>query len=159
MPSAQPTTGPVLSPNNGRQRQYNKFCGGHKKRETSWFLFWCPVVCRRLSRQRDLCCRRTTGGNDSTTSSVEGTKKEDLLVFFQCPEQDLNLHIFRYTHLKRARLPIPPSGRRFAFFFVSGLCPGQDLNLHRLWRLPPQSSVSTNSPTWAILSSRDFSLR
>ena len=32
MPSAQPTTGPVLSPNNGRQRQYNKFCGGHKKR-------------------------------------------------------------------------------------------------------------------------------
>ena len=29
------------------------------------------------------------------------------------------------------------------------LCPGQDLNLHRLWRLPPQSSVSTNSTTWA----------
>ena len=32
------------------------------------------------------------------------------------------------------------------------LCPGQDLNLHRLWRLPPQSSVSTNSTTWAALS-------
>ena len=30
------------------------------------------------------------------------------------------------------------------------LCPGQDLNLHRLWRLPPQSSVSTNSTTWAL---------
>ncbi len=29
----------------------------------------------------------------------------------QCPEQDLNLHTFRYTHLKRTRLPIPPSGQ------------------------------------------------
>ena len=28
-----------------------------------------------------------------------------------CPEQDLNLHSFRNTHLKRARLPIPPPGR------------------------------------------------
>ena len=62
-----------------------------------------------------------------------------------CPEQDLNLHIFRYTHLKRARLPIPPSGpvellslgaifsgcsvcrQLFPFW-----CPGQDLNLHAL---------------------------
>ena len=34
---------------------------------------------------------------------------------------------------------------------LSDLCPGQDLNLHRLWRLPPQSSVSTNSTTWAFL--------
>ena len=34
---------------------------------------------------------------------------------------------------------------------LSDLCPGQDLNLHRLWRLPPQSSVSTNSTTWALL--------
>ena len=77
-----------------------------------------------------------------------------------CPEQDLNLHSFRNTHLKRARLPIPPPGHLVAFFeskrrrlnvfFLS--CPGQDLNLHRLWRLPPQSSVSTNSTTWAKLS-------
>ena len=27
-----------------------------------------------------------------------------------CPGQESNLHIFRYTHLKRARLPIPPPG-------------------------------------------------
>ena len=25
-----------------------------------------------------------------------------------CPEQDSNLHASRHTHLKRARLPIPP---------------------------------------------------
>jgi hypothetical protein len=28
-----------------------------------------------------------------------------------CPEEDSNLHNFRYTDLNRARLPIPPSGR------------------------------------------------
>lgn len=27
-----------------------------------------------------------------------------------CPEQESNLHTSRYTHLKRTRLPIPPSG-------------------------------------------------
>ena len=92
-------------------------------------------------------------------------KRRPCLVFsLWCPEQDLNLHSFRNTHLKRARLPIPPPGHLVAFFeskrrclnvfFLS--CPGQDLNLHRLWRLPPQSSVSTNSTTWAKLSS--FSL-
>ena len=37
------------------------------------------------------------------------------------------------------------SGLQSAFL----MCPGQDLNLHRLRRLPPQSSVSTNSTTWA----------
>ena len=28
----------------------------------------------------------------------------------ECPEQDSNLHASRHTHLKRARLPIPPPG-------------------------------------------------
>ena len=28
----------------------------------------------------------------------------------KCPEQDSNLHASRHTHLKRARLPIPPPG-------------------------------------------------
>ena len=28
----------------------------------------------------------------------------------KCPEQDSNLHTSRHTHLKRARLPIPPPG-------------------------------------------------
>ena len=37
----------------------------------------------------------------------------------------------------------------FLLFCLFQVCPGQDLNLHRLWRLPPQSSVSTNSTTWA----------
>ena len=33
--------------------------------------------------------------------------RSDLL----CPEQDSNLHTSRHAHLKRTRLPIPPSGR------------------------------------------------
>ena len=32
-----------------------------------------------------------------------------------CPEQDSNLHASRHTHLKRARLPIPPPGQRLLF--------------------------------------------
>ena len=31
-------------------------------------------------------------------------------LFLWCPEQESNLHTSRYTHLKRTRLPIPPSG-------------------------------------------------
>ena len=34
---------------------------------------------------------------------------------FLCPEQDSNLHASRHTHLKRARLPIPPPGHLVAF--------------------------------------------
>ncbi len=29
-----------------------------------------------------------------------------------CPRQDSNLHVVKHTHLKRARLPIPPLGHR-----------------------------------------------
>ena len=31
----------------------------------------------------------------------------------ECPEQDSNLHASRHTHLKRARLPIPPPGQLY----------------------------------------------
>ena len=43
--------------------------------------------------------------------------------FLPCPEQESNLHTSRYTHLKRTRLPIPPSGLKLK-------CPGQESNLH-----------------------------
>ncbi len=35
-------------------------------------------------------------------------------------------------------------------------CPGRDSNPHGLRPLPPQSSVSTNSTTWALLSPSDL---
>ena len=31
---------------------------------------------------------------------------------YPCPRQDSNLHVVKHTHLKRARLPIPPLGLR-----------------------------------------------
>ena len=32
---------------------------------------------------------------------------------YPCPRQDSNLHVVKHTHLKRARLPIPPLGPDF----------------------------------------------
>ena len=32
---------------------------------------------------------------------------------YPCPRQDSNLHVVKHTHLKRARLPIPPLGLDF----------------------------------------------
>ena len=34
-----------------------------------------------------------------------------LITKYQCPRQESNLHASRHTHLKRARLPIPPLGQ------------------------------------------------
>ena len=48
-----------------------------------------------------------------------------------CPEQDLNLHSSRNTHLKRTRLPIPPSGLLWC------LVPRTRLELARLNRHYP----------------------
>ena len=33
-----------------------------------------------------------------------------IISLFLCPRKDSNLHASRHTHLKRARLPIPPLG-------------------------------------------------
>ena len=37
-------------------------------------------------------------------------KERDVHENVLCPEQDSNLHTSRHAHLKRTRLPIPPSG-------------------------------------------------
>ena len=34
-----------------------------------------------------------------------------ITLIFLCPKQDSNLHVSQHSHLKRARLPIPPFGR------------------------------------------------
>ena len=50
----------------------------------------------------------------STNSAISPVK---------CPEQDSNLHASRHTHLKRARLPIPPPGHfqnKSKIYFLSG---------------------------------------
>ncbi len=39
-----------------------------------------------------------------------------------CPEQDSNLHVVKHTHLKRARLPIPPPGPSEIFQVLYSEC-------------------------------------
>ena len=46
----------------------------------------------------------------STNSATSPTST--MLNKKECPEQDSNLHTSRHTHLKRARLPIPPPGHK-----------------------------------------------
>ena len=47
----------------------------------------------------------------SSVSTNSTTRTYGISSFFSwCPEQDSNLHASRHTHLKRARLPIPPPG-------------------------------------------------
>ena len=46
----------------------------------------------------------------STNSATSPTFKYHFE--YLCPRQDSNLHVVKHTHLKRARLPIPPLGLR-----------------------------------------------
>ncbi len=82
-----------------------------------------------------------------------------------CPRQESNLHASRHTHLKRARLPIPPLGQALSGKRGSNSRPQpwqgcalptelfpqlkvkrRRLELPRLAALPPQSSASTIPP-------------
>ena len=68
---------------------------------------------------------------------------------FECPGQESNLHALRHTHLKRARLPIPPPGPIFSTEYSEqkigfkplriyrDWCPEQDSNLHAVNRHYP----------------------
>ena len=53
---------------------------------------------------------QSSASTNSATSpiSIKALNYSHLL----CPEQDSNLHASRHTHLKRARLPIPPPGQK-----------------------------------------------
>ena len=55
----------------------------------------------------------------STNSATSPTLK--LWIKKECPEQDSNLHASRHTHLKRARLPIPPPGLLIAKTYPNAL--------------------------------------
>ena len=46
----------------------------------------------------------------SSASTNSATPPNVYILNNLCPEQDSNLHVVKHTHLKRARLPIPPPG-------------------------------------------------
>ena len=63
---------------------------------------------RTPTSQLTLPPQSSASTNSATSPSNKHSEK--------CPEQDSNLHASRHTHLKRARLPIPPPGH----FSLSG---------------------------------------
>ena len=48
--------------------------------------------------------------SSASTNSATSPTYQNHVEKKECPEQDSNLHASRHTHLKRARLPIPPPG-------------------------------------------------
>ncbi len=46
----------------------------------------------------------------------------------ECPGQESNLHALRHTHLKRARLPIPPPGHQLSGAKVDIFCENPKLS-------------------------------
>ena len=60
---------------------------------------------RTPTSQLTLPPQSSASTNSATSPSHKHEKKKE------CPEQDSNLHASRHTHLKRARLPIPPPGQ------------------------------------------------
>ena len=67
----------------------------------------------------------------STNSATSPTYYVYLFPISMCPEQDSNLHVVKHTHLKRARLPIPPPGQLkdlLSFYLFRTLSGKRDLN-------------------------------
>ena len=62
-----------------------------------------------------------------------------------CPRKDSNLHASRHTHLKRARLPIPPLGLLYNHIQYQKSEENETRTHTTQLSLPPQSSASTNS--------------
>ena len=60
---------------------------------------------RTPTKQFSLPPQSSASTNSATSPSCKALKKV-------CPEQDSNLHVAKHTHLKRARLPIPPPGQK-----------------------------------------------
>ena len=55
---------------------------------------------------------QSSASTNSATSPTYFQQFKEPTALPLCPEQDSNLHASRHTHLKRARLPIPPPGHR-----------------------------------------------
>ena len=55
---------------------------------------------------------QSSASTNSATSPTYFQQFKEPTALPWCPEQDSNLHASRHTHLKRARLPIPPPGQK-----------------------------------------------
>ena len=113
---------------------------------------------RTPTSQLTLPPQSSASTNSATSPTFQSSQQKK-----ECPEQDSNLHASRHTHLKRARLPIPPPGHLInanpisldvALFSACGAENGtrtRDPNLGKVVlyqlsyfrsNLPPQRSIS-----------------
>ena len=90
---------------------------------------FCHPEKRSVVGQCEGVCRSIAFVRDDALYGKSKTPSEETLTGFWCPGQESNLHASRHTHLKRARLPIPPPGqlalRKQSFLSLSGK---RDLN-------------------------------
>ena len=73
---------------------------------------FCHPEKRSVVGQCEGVCRSIAFVRDDALYGKSKTPSEETLTGFWCPGQESNLHASRHTHLKRARLPIPPLGLR-----------------------------------------------
>ena len=71
---------------------------------------FCHPEKRSVVGQCEGVCRSIAFVRDDALYGKSKTPSEETLTGFWCPGQESNLHASRHTHLKRARLPIPPPG-------------------------------------------------
>ena len=76
---------------------------------------FCHPEKRSVVGQCEGVCRSIAFVRDDALYGKSKTPSEETLTGFWCPGQESNLHASRHTHLKRARLPIPPPGQRLLF--------------------------------------------
>ena len=78
-------------------------------------LSYFRVVCQKKCEEEETRTptSQLTLPPQSSASTNSATSPTKILNKKECPEQDSNLHASRHTHLKRARLPIPPPGHLF----------------------------------------------
>ena len=73
---------------------------------------FCHPEKRSVVGQCEGVCRSIAFVRDDALYGKSKTPSEETLTGFWCPGQESNLHASRHTHLKRARLPIPPPGHK-----------------------------------------------
>ena len=77
------------------------------------------LIANRHKKKRHLPKKTSLSAQDETRTHTilrplppQSSVYTNFTTCAECPEQDSNLHTSRHAHLKRTRLPIPPSGQK-----------------------------------------------
>ena len=83
-----------------------------KKGEKPFPIFLRKASVRRMRLELTRSCDHYPLKVACIPISPPARRASDAPLKSECPEQDSNLHTSRHAHLKRTRLPIPPSGQK-----------------------------------------------